>query len=138
MVVASVIAAKEGGLADVVIGLAGVVFFGFGAWSFLTRGLSREAALVIDALAFHDNASAPRAGRVTWEEVGKVGLRGSVLYVLPRTEGVITRQSAPKRLIMRLSAATVGAPINIPTWLLAVPKERIASYIDAIADARGT
>jgi hypothetical protein len=137
MVGAGVITVMAGGLLLVTAGLAGVLFFGFAACWFLAHAFIPDPALVIDSLGLNDNSTAVSAGRIEWDEVALVGLSGSVLYVVPRTESVVARQTALKRLYMRFNAAFLGAPVIIPTLQLAVPKERIASHIDAIADARG-
>lgn len=117
-------------------GYLGVFFFGFCLVYAVFRLVNPLPSLVISDGGLFDNASAVGAGMLHWSEISEVKIYSFIsqryLGIVPKDlKSVLKRQGILKRWTMRLNQGLVGAPFNIPEFMLPVKLEEILEAIDA-------
>jgi hypothetical protein len=106
-----------------VIGLAGLVFFGPIGISRLVRAVRNRPVLILDADGFTDHGSLISAGYVPWQEVQGIdqrSFRRRVFVTVTVTDPAAfrARQSAWHRLLLRVNGPMAAGDILIPDNVL--------------------
>jgi len=111
------------GDAGLVLGLAGLVFFGPITISRLLRGARNRPVLILDADGFTDHGSLISAGYVPWQEVQQVDqrpFRRRVFVTVTVTDpaALRARQSLWHRFLLRINGPMTAGDILIPDNVL--------------------
>jgi hypothetical protein len=126
-------AISTGDPVNVVVGVVGVVFFGFGVVLF-GRQLASPVLLRIDGEGYHDRSSFATPGRILWSDVGTVsidhvGSQRFLAIALADPELVMRRAGPLRRLVMRANKEAGFEPVSIAESTLPFPLETL---IDAM------
>jgi hypothetical protein len=122
-VLAVVAADRSDGTFGLVIGLAGLVFFGPLTLAMLLRAMRNRPALILDADGFTDYGSMISAGYVPWQEVQRIeerAFRRRVFVAIKVIDPAAfrARQSAWHRFLLRVNGPMAAGDILIPDNVL--------------------
>jgi hypothetical protein len=122
-------------VADVAVGIVGIVFFGGGLVAIVWKLLDGKPGLVVDAEGFHDNSSAISAGWVAWHEVLAITtsyVAGEQLITIHvrDPEKYIRRGNAIQRWFKRMNWKYFGGPIHISTIGLRIDFDRLKALME--------
>ncbi len=128
--------------AAVVVAWVGVLFFGFCAARAVWHLLAPKPIVIIDDKGILDNASLLGAGFIPWDEIAEVGINELLgqrsLGIVPvDIEGVLARQNALKRCLMKMNTGLLDAPFNIPEAVLPMSLETLVDHMSRHAEAAG-
>lgn len=112
------------------IGIASIVFFGFGMLYAVARLVRPTPALVIHSSGIFDNASGLSAGFLSWEEisgvyVAKIKGQRFLAIAVKDADGFLSRQSGIKAKMMKMNIKLAGAAVNIPANTLPISLEEL-------------
>lgn len=139
MSIALLIVARLFTLPILIVGLAGVVLFGYGLLFFLGRLLFfRRPVFEVGPDGILDRTSAVSAGFVPWEEVkvvmpGRFGYHNTRILTIrvKNTRRFLERQNPVKRFVMRVNREYfTGAAVNIPFVGLPISQQQVLAEIE--------
>lgn len=120
---------KRGTLAFVALDvpLFGLIFL----WV-VYRLIARGPLLVVDAEGIRDNSGLLSAGFLRWSEIERVYISGMAgrryLCIVPVDPAAFLRHRVPpKQVLMRVSVALAGVPVNIMQNTLPLPLEDVVA-----------
>ena len=129
-VAASAWSVGTGDPAHVVVGVVGILFFGFGVVMSGTQLVFNPVVLQIDEEGYVDRSSLATPGRVFWSEVGvvSIGSVGSQRFLeitASDPEALLRRAGRLHRLVMRANRAAGFAMVTIAESMLPYPLETL-------------
>ncbi|AEI39020.1 STM3941 family protein [Paenibacillus mucilaginosus] len=121
---------EEEDLELVVVGAAGVLFFGGALLYLLYRLLRRRPSLMINAEGIVDHSSYTGGGRIRWEQIKDMTvyeLMGQrfIGLELHDPEAFLAKQTPFKRILLRMNRGLVEAAVNIPQTGVRMPLDEL-------------
>jgi hypothetical protein len=106
------------------VGIAAILFFGFGIITAIRMILDKKAGLVIDSTGITDNASGISAGHIAWKNVVeiksiKIKNQNILMIIVNNPAEYINRQQNPiSRQMAEMNNKIYGSPISISSVAL--------------------
>ena len=127
-----------GKVEDRILGIAGLVIFGLCLLAIIWQLMKRAPALIIHYSGILYNPSHSSSGFLRWEEISGIfiatmtgrGHKQRFLAIVPKDlNAFLSRQSAFKTRLAKMSIRLVGAPINISASTLPISLEELIQNI---------
>lgn len=113
-----------------VVGIAGLVFFGPLMLALLSRAIRRVPALILSPAGFTDRSTLACGGFVPWQEVKGIEelvFRGRVFVAVTMKDRAVFRRGLPawRRLLLVINQRLIPGDVLIPESVLPVPPEEL-------------
>ncbi|WP_426450851.1 STM3941 family protein [Paenibacillus sp. S-38] len=121
---------EEEDLELIVVGAAGIIFFGGCLLYLLSRLIRRKPSLVIDDEGIMDHSSYTGGGAIRWEQIRDITvyeLMGQRFIGLELHDpgSFLEKQSPFKRVLLRMNRGLVEASVNIPQTGVRMPLDEL-------------
>jgi hypothetical protein len=129
---------KDGKVEDRIAGVAGIAFFGLCLLAVIWQLTRRAPALIIHFSGILYDTTGRSRGLLPWDEIAGIYIatmkvrrsKQRFLAIVPKDlDAFLSRQSAFKARLAKMSIGLVGAPINISATTLPISLEELIQNI---------